>query len=144
MKATNMFIKDVTKIVTGRVLAITLAGILALPVAAYSQEQEADAQDIEVEAPSTSSGPWQNSAGATIGTRDNSNPTPARPATDPRLGPGGGTLARGPVTTAGGPGGNPDVPFDDNMNLAFLVAAVVFAFTVVRKKMRLKAVQVQK
>lgn len=148
MKTMTISIKGMNKILTGKMLAFAIAGMLALPVAAYSQDRESgDGAQEEMEAPSsTSSGPWQNSAGSTIGTRDNTptvgNAT-TRPAADPRLGPGGGSLSRGAVGDGRGPGGNPDVPFDTNMNLAFLLAGIVFAFIVVRKKLRLKAVPVQ-
>jgi hypothetical protein len=37
-----------------------------------------------------------------------------------------------------GPGGNPDVPFDDNMNMVFLIVGLVFGFFVIRKKWKLQ------
>lgn len=41
----------------------------------------------------------------------------------------------------GGPGGGgPDVPFDDDMNIAFLIAGVLFAAFVVFKRFRRKSV----
>ncbi len=41
----------------------------------------------------------------------------------------------------GGPGGGgPDVPFDDDMNIVFLVTGILFAAFVVFKKFRKKAV----
>ncbi len=143
----TIFIKGIRRTLTGKMMAFAFAGLLALPLAAHSQDREGDGSQDDMEAPaSTNSGPWQNSAGSTIGTRDNSptvgNAT-TRPAADPRLGPGGGSLNRGPVADGRGPGGNPDVPFDSNMNLAFLLAGVVFAFTVVRKRLKLKTVPVQ-
>ncbi len=40
-----------------------------------------------------------------------------------------------------GPGDeNPDVPFDDNMNLIFLAAGIVFAVFIISKKLRKNAV----
>ena len=145
MKAMTISRKEVTRFVTGKMLAITIAGMLVLPVAAFSQQPEEGGEDQQVETPSsTNSGPWQNSAGSTIGTRDNNAAgSAARPAADPRLGPGGGSLSRPAAPLAGGPGGNPDVPFDSNMNLAFLAAGLVFAFTVVRKRLRLRTVTVE-
>jgi hypothetical protein len=60
------------------------------------------------------------------------------------LGPGAALRPTSGATPDGrGPGGNPDVPFDENMNLAFLAAGVVFAFMVVRKRTKLQAVAVQ-
>lgn len=40
---------------------------------------------------------------------------------------------------AGG-GGAPEVPFDDNMNIMFLIAGVLFAVIITVKKMRKRAV----
>lgn len=144
MKSTIIPIMDIKKIITGKLIAIAFAGILALPSAAYSQEREGDETDLpDMETPtSTGSGPWQNSAGSTIGTRDNGANSTNKPAADPRLGPGAGTLGR-PVTDGRGPGGNPDVPFDDNMNLLFLAGGIAFAFIAVRKRARLNAVPVK-
>lgn len=141
MKSTIIPIMDIKKIITGKVIAIAFAGMLALPLAAHSQEREGgEADQPDLETPSTTgSGPWQNSAGSTIGTRDNGANSTTKPAADPRLGPGAGTLGR-PVTDGRGPGGNPDVPFDDNMNLLFLAGGIAFAFIAVRKKARLKAI----
>ena len=141
MKSTIIPIMDIKKIITGKVIAIAIAGMLALPSAGYSQERDGDEADQpDMELPSTSgSGPWQNSAGSTIGTRDNGANSTNKPAVDPRLGPGAGTLGR-PVTDGRGPGGNPDVPFDDNMNLVFLAGGIAFAFIAVRKRARLQAV----
>lgn len=40
---------------------------------------------------------------------------------------------------AGG-GGAPEVPFDDNMNIMFLVAGVLFAVVITVKKLRKRAI----
>jgi hypothetical protein len=124
-----------------------------LPLAVFSQEQQQDEQQqfeespVDVNPVGTSTGtlstsPWPNSSGSS--TQDNqstqgsnganSSNTSARPGSNPALRPvGGGTV------TTGGPGGgfgipNPDVPFDDNMNLAFLVVGLVFVFVVFKKR----------
>lgn len=114
------------------------------PFSAFSQE-EPQQQEEEQIAPSSipetttpvigSSDPWENSAGSTIGTQDNDinsgtvGSTPGtldNPASRPAQRPG---EALGPD-----PPGNPDVPFDDNMNLVFLAAGLTFAFWVAKKK----------
>lgn len=46
------------------------------------------------------------------------------------------TFAQGP----GGGGGTPDVPFDEDMNKAFLVMGILFAGFVVYRKLRKKSV----
>ena len=123
------------------------------PVAAFSQveEEQQDPASLNVDqqqanSPATGTGPWQNSAGASVGTRDNnSSSTTARPAA-PNAGAGTTVHRPGAGSTADGrdPGGNPDVPFDDNMNLAFLAVGVVFAFVVARKRLKLKPAQVNR
>lgn len=77
------------------------------------------------------SSPWGN-AGADNGTREGATVNPQ----DPRSGTGNvrSTLGR-PATTLGHePPNNPDVPFDDNMNLGFLLTGVAFAFWIGRKQ----------
>jgi hypothetical protein len=98
---------------------------------------------------SNGNGPWGNSAGSTIGTPDISTPgTNANGSQGANpLGPGGGTLGRplGPTPDAtGGPGGNPDVPFDTNMNLIFLGTGIIFAYVVYRRRFKLKPVVAEK
>ena len=130
-----------------RCFAVAIA-ISLLPVAGFSQE--ADDQPLQeapqVERPSGSSSgsglstsPWQGnsnntSANETQQQRPGSNP--ANPALRPV---GGSTVLEDP-----GPGGNPDVPFDDNMNFGFLVVGIVFAFVVYRKSLMKKPVTVLK
>ncbi len=149
---TTFFRKRLSRLVTGKFIAFTLAGMLALPLAAHSQEQQDDdpyQDDEQMEVPTTT-GPWQNSDGAAIGSTSPVNSTVISTGTGsgasspnknaPRLGRGGGALGRGPVTTAGGPGGNPDVPFDENMNLIFLAGGLIFAYLAVTGRLKLKAV----
>jgi len=115
-----------------------------LPLAVFSQEQQQDEQQqfeespIDVNPVGTSTGtlstsPWPNSSGSSAQGSNgaNSSNAAARPGsnTNPALRPvGGGT------TLSRDPGGNPDVPFDDNMNLAFLVVGLVFVFVVFKKR----------
>ncbi len=110
-------------------------------------ETEDSYDEPEARQGSGNDGPWGNSAGSTIGTPDITKPADATPGANP-LGPGGGTLGRptaGPTPDAtGGPGGNPDVPFDTNMNLIFLGAGIVFAYIVYRRRFKLKPVAVEK
>jgi hypothetical protein len=60
-----------------------------------------------------------------------------------------GSTGRGGIrrtTTSGGitrengtnPAGNPDVPFDQNMNIVFLLSGLIFAFFIARRKFILK------
>lgn len=63
---------------------------------------------------------------------------PANSATGHALRP-----AAGPTPDAtGGPGGNPDVPFDTNMNILFLAIGLVFAFIIFKKRSKLSTVRV--
>ncbi len=146
----KMVLMGSSKFIKSKIARLVLAGMLMLPVAAFCQEQQQDDQeeqssraqeDREVRVPATgSSSPWQNSAGSSVGTRDISNPNgAARQSARP------GTSARpsaGPSLDGRDPGGNPDVPFDDNMNLGFLAAGIVFAFIVVRKKFAVKTIPI--
>lgn len=119
-----------------------------LPVAGFSQEADDRPvqEDPQVERPSGSS---TSNGLSTSPWRGNSNTTPAieaqqqRPGTNPTnpaLRPVGGNS----VLDDPGPGGNPDVPFDDNMNLGFLAVGIVFAFVVYRKNVIKKPVTVSK
>lgn len=105
---------------------------------------------------SSTRGPWGNSAGTSVGSTSaySNDPTPgstgttgtgtagganAENNTDPRLGPRGGSIRSLGITREGrDPGGNPDVPFDDKMNLAFLAVGLVFAFLVFKKRTAVK------
>lgn len=149
MKVMNLSLKDQMRFVTGKMLAVLITVILLCPAAGYSQQEEEevdsyDRQDQVVPAdgigtPGTS--PWENSAGATIGTRDENTGSSTAEGTRQGNRPGqtpAGAANRPASTLDRNPGGNPDVPFDDNMNLAFLAAGVGFAFFVMRKKLKLK------
>jgi len=130
------------KAIQSKTTIICIAALLMSPVAAIAQS------DDEPEETSTGTGPWEGSAGSTIGSSGNAlTEGTARPA-DPAINSAAGTAARpnaGPTVDAtGGPGGNPDVPFDSNMNLVFLAAGIGFAFIVYRRRLRLKAVPVEK
>ena len=150
MKLQMISINKAKKNVNGRMIAIMIAAMFALPAVGFSQEAE-DEQQVDETETSTGRGPWQNSAGSVIGTSDNgtavssapvSSGTGAnRPVTDPRLGPRGGSLNRGAVGDGRDPGGNPDVPFNENMTLVFLAGAVAFAYGVAKKKMRVTAIK---
>ena len=132
------------KLVRGRFAIMLFAAVALAPAAVSAQNASSNDFNDEPAAvePNQGGGPWGNSAGSSIGTRDNSSTE--RQATDPRLGPGGGTLGRpaGPTPDAtGGPGGNPDVPFDTSMTLMFLAGGIVFAYVVYRRRLKLKAVE---
>ena len=133
-------------LIKSRTAAVLFVAVMLSPAFTFGQSgsrQNDNSNDEEPAAQSggsTNSGPWGNSAGSTIGTREHNT---EKPVTDPRLGPGGGTLGRpaGPTPDAtGGPGGNPDVPFDTSMNLMFLAGGIVFAYLVYRRTFKLKAV----
>ncbi len=110
--------------------------------AAFAQDDPAAVEPVQQPVTGTnpssgtlSSGPWggTRSGGSTRGTTAGTSS-------------GGGLLAR-PGTVLddppGGPG-NPDVPFDSNMNIAFLVVGLVFSFVVYKKKFSVKSEPVNK
>ena len=139
-----------SKFIKNKVAGLVLAGMLMLPVAAFSQEQQQDDQEEqssrtqeerEVRVPATgSSSPWQNSAASSIGTNTNGNANSGTARQQAR--PGTSARPLGASTDGRDPGGNPDVPFDDNMNLAFLAAGIVFALIVARKKFAVKTIPI--
>jgi hypothetical protein len=137
------------KFIKSNAAVVLFAAVLLTPSLSQAQSsgREMDNNDDEpaVQSGSATSGPWQNSAGSTIG---GASSTERQNAANPNLGPGGGTVARplsGPTPDAtGGPGGNPDVPFDTNMNLMFLAGGVVFAYIVYRRRLKLKPVAAEK
>ena len=138
------------KMIKSKIVLVLIATVFLSPSVSFAQGTSRQGHDNdddqpEVQSVSPNAGPWGNSAGSTIGSAD-ITPSTEKPV-DPRLGPGGGTLGRpaGPTPDAtGGPGGNPDVPFDASMNLMFLAAGIVFAFVVYRRKFKLKAVTAEK
>jgi hypothetical protein len=135
--------KGFASLIKSGTAVILIAAALTSPSASYGQSNQGDSYDDEPAVQSTSnSGPWQNSAGATIGTRDDNSANGAVRQATPALGPGGGTLGRpaaGPTPDAtGGPGGNPDVPFDTSMNIMFLAGGIAFAYAIYRRRLKLK------
>lgn len=151
MKTMTVSSKGFTSLLKSGTVVILIAAALISPSVSYGQSDQSDSYDDEpAQSTSTTAGPWQNSAGATIGTKDNGANAASsviRQAT-PALGPGGGSLARpaaGPTPDAtGGPGGNPDVPFDTSMNIMFLASGLVFAYVVYRRRLKLKPVIAEK
>lgn len=143
-----------------RVVVIAVA-IGFIPLAGFCQEADEQlVQDLpQVERGGADAGssilstsPWPGNASATpnndaqqqsSGTTNNtSNTTQQRPGittTAQRPGSRGNTVLDDPL-----PGGNPDVPFDDNMNLGFLAVGVVFAFVIIRKRLMNKPITVSK
>ena len=120
------------------VIAVSV-GMLMLPVTVFSQEAQQEEENSsgssnqqreEATSARMGSGPWQNST-SSVGTRDNSNA--ARPGSKPSI---SARPAAGSSLDGRDPGGNPDVPFDSKMNLAFLLTAVVFALMITRKKIK--------
>ncbi len=126
-------------------LAFTI--IMVMPLSAICQEQDQEEENINtapVSGGSTgpvigSSSPWGNSnstqdANATTDQNGVSSGTGNGSATQPGTLPN--RLGRPSKVLDRTPGGNPDVPFDDNMNLVFLVAGLTFAVWVVRRKIQ--------
>jgi len=146
----QMSFMKLKKTITVKVTALVIAGMLLGTTAVIAQESESqDGQSdlqLQVEEPAVSSGNsggvWGNSAGSSIGTPSSSNSAADRPA-NPNLGPGGGSLNRPAAPTGITPPGNPDVPFDDNMNLGFLAIGLVFAFVIFKKRLSLQPITVK-
>lgn len=126
---------------------LVVAFSIMVPNSAFSQEEQLEDQEIgsgtnsqdqqpDGIGPVVGGNPWDNSAGSSAGTSLDNNsgndPTSAEPASRP------GAAQRPGATLDIEPPPNPDVPFDDNMNLVFLTAGLVFAFWVARKKMATK------
>jgi hypothetical protein len=117
--------------------------IMLTPFSAFSQDEPQEQQEEELinsrsnsqdqqtdrTVPVVGGNPWENSAGSTIGTNDvNSNNASS-------TGSANRAANRPGAAQRGDPGGNPDVPFDSNMNLVFLAAGLVFAFWVGKKRL---------
>lgn len=132
-----------------QVAFIAIVLICAAPVKAQEPEDDQiiDQPTIDQGSTGNSSGtlstsPWPNNGSSSSSGSQASQSggasgsgSAARPGTNPALRPvGGGT------TLERDPGGNPDVPFDDDMNLGFLVVGLVFAFVVFKKQMENKAI----
>jgi uncharacterized membrane protein YgcG len=138
------------------VAILAMVFISAAPATVFCQEQEEEQQPIEqptvdpnpvdVNTGTLNTSPWpsgNNNANNNTGTVDRSTGAAARPNTNSAQRPGnGGTVLSGPGGGGGfgggGTGGNPDVPFDDNMNIGFLIVGLVFAFVVYRKRFSIK------
>lgn len=148
MKTMKLSFRGLKKVIQGKTIAVLITAALFTPlVSAAQDERQADDYDDQPATQSSTSGPWGNSAGSTIGSAGNAaSEGTARPA-DPRLNSGSAAArpAAGPTPDAtGGPGGNPDVPFDPYMNLAFLAGGVAFAYVAYRRRLKLKAVTAEK
>lgn len=141
--------KGFASLIKSSTAVVLIAAALMSPSVSYGQSDQSESYDDEPaqSTSTTNAGPWQGSAGATIGTRENAASNVVRQAV-PALGPGGGTLGRpaaGSTPDAtGGPGGNPDVPFDTSMNIMFLAGGVAFAYMVYRRRLKLKPVVAEK
>lgn len=117
-----------------------LAAFLAAPAVSQAQQQEDDQQETyevpELEAPAQS-----NTGGLANEDAQGSGGSLGIQEVDGTGGRGGstaggtGTLGN-PTPDNRDPGGNPDVPFDTNMNIAFLIGGLVFAFVVYRRRMK--------
>lgn len=142
-----MFLKKLKEMQGNSFIGLLLVFTLSLPTVVFAQEaqQENDpayqVEDLTTDPgnytnPGTlSTSPWPNSSTTTNNSGSTNDPTavsganarPGATAQKPVIG-GGTTLA------SRDPGDNPDVPFDDNMNLAFLVVGLVFAYVVYKKR----------
>jgi hypothetical protein len=117
---------------------------MLIPFSAFSQDEPQQPTEEEQVAPSNipqatapviGGDPWENSAGSTIGTQDLDANSGTRGSTPGTLDNPASRPAQRPGEALGiDPPGNPDVPFDTNMNLLFLASGLVFAFWVVKKK----------
>ena len=131
---------------------LVVASFTMLPNVAFSQEEQQEDQEIgsgnnsqdqqsEGTVPVVGGNPWDNGTGSSVGTSLDNNssndPTSTEPASRPRA------AQRPGATLDIDPPPNPDVPFDDNMNLVFLAAGLVFAFWVARKKMGSKTATIK-
>ncbi len=137
-----------------KVLAVLCAAVFMIPAVAFCQEEDAE-ETLTRERTSTepqtlpgsNDGIWQNNNAA--GTRDNgnssSNANAANNTNSARPGAAGAAARpNGSVADGRDPGGNPDVPFDPNMNLAFLVTGIGFAYFIFRKKFKVATVTANK
>ena len=154
-----MAFKSVKKLVAGKIIILTASTVLSFSFSAYSQYEYPQAQQQEEEPliPSENiqqerpyvpeNNTWQNSTQPsasdirsqqeelTIKPSTNSNNVQGRPAA-------GGGLGDSASVDGRDPAGNPDVPFDENMNMAFLITslACVLGFVLFRKRFKLSPV----
>ncbi len=131
--------------------SLIVAFIMFTPVIAFSQDEQSAGQEEELinsgsnsqgqqserTAPVVGEGPWQNSAGSAVGTTDVNTNSGSSAGSANRPG-GRPTAAQRPD-----PGGNPDVPFDNNMNLVFLAAGLIFAFWIAKRRLSDKTVTIK-
>ena len=126
-------------------LLLCFAALLALPLTGVAQQQEDDQQE-SYEVPEMEA-PEQGSAGTGLFNEETegSGGSLGIQEVDGTGGRGGSTAGTGtlsnPTPDGRDPGGNPDVPFDRNMNIAFLIAGIGFAYMIYRRQ-RLKPVAV--
>lgn len=135
-----------------KTVAITVAALMMVPTIGFGQEEQedgfgsgssSDQQGQSVPAVTGSTSPWGNVTGAEGTTDQQDGTTTSTGEVRSRDSRANGTAPAGAANRPAGtldrdPGGNPDVPFDANMNLAFLAAGVGFAFIVMRKRLKLK------
>ena len=133
---------NISKEFLGRSLFTLIIAIsLLLPSKGFSQDdqdvQSSGSQQPDRNGSVINSSPWQNGAGSSSSAEGSATGAAARPGAAQRP----GSTLDGPG--GGDPGGNPDVPFDENMNLAFLAAGVVFAFYIAKKRLFSKTVTIE-
>jgi hypothetical protein len=141
----KLYLKGFKKVIQNKSIVFCIATVMLAPLCSHAQSDRESVDDEPAVETSTNSGPWGNSAGSAIGSNGNATTQGTARPNDPNLS-SASSAARplaGPTPDAtGGPGGNPDVPFDTNMNLLFLAGGVAFAYIVYRR--RLKPVTVAK
>ena len=126
-------------------LLLCFAALLALPLTGVAQQQEDDQQE-SYEVPEMEA-PEQGSAGTGLFNEETegSGGSLGIQEVDGTGGRGGSTAGTGtlsnPTPDGRDPGGNPDVPFDRNMNAVFLAGSLVFAAVVFyRRRVSMKPV----
>lgn len=135
----NSLLNTILNEVSKRLAAVMLLLFIAVPLSSICQQADegiinrAEKPKGNTTPAIGSDRPWENNTGSSGGT--------VRP-----YGSGNAITKKGGATPLGGvdpdPGGNPDVPFDDNMNLGFLAVGIVFAIVVVRKRFNAKPIKV--
>jgi hypothetical protein len=131
-----------------------VCGFVSLPGISFGQIEESSSNATQEAArPSSGSSLWGNSAASGIGStsiipsagnqREDVNAAGTvrsiNGVEQPRSSTGSTIRLRtGPTTDGRDPGGNPDVPFDTNMNICFLIAGLLFSVWVIKKKQILK------
>ncbi len=154
-----MAFKSVNKLVAGKIFVLSVITVLLSSLSAYSQYEYSQPQQQEEEPPviihSEDVRPQerpllpddnlQNAIQPSVNDIRSQQeevtvppPSPVKP-NNPQARPGTGIRDSATVDDRD-PAGNPDVPFDENMNLVFLITSLasVFGFVVLRKKFKLK------